>query len=65
MLDIYVGYLWYASEHSYNWSQTSTAKRYDATITASAYGLIFDTIATYTSGGPRDRWFSYPLRYLK
>lgn len=50
--------------NGYNMSPTATAMRLDGMATPSMHDLQFYATGVRPSGGPDDRWVSFPLRWL-
>ena len=55
---------WYAGQWGYDSTSRATTVRYDNANISSSYYFNFNSINTYSSGGPNDRWYAFPLRCL-
>ena len=49
-------------ESGWGWSRSAVA--YGSATSATAYHLYFNPSDVNPSGGPRNRWFGYPVRCL-
>ena len=62
--NISMGYLRHTGYAGYNLSTSASSKHYNS-IKPSTYNLDFNMPDAYSSGGPTDRFFGFPLRAKK